>query len=652
MAGSYVELLWAKTLRAVNSLAAERAYFSMTEHERRAVEESTGYDAWLDAQVSELAFRRKGAIRASTAFCHHALQAAQGPHSLPSTTVEWVAFWTSVAAALPSADELRGSPGNVVMAAAPAAPPPAPEVPASATPAGGKARGAAAAAAPAKAALAAEVSPGGAARPSSRGGAPAAVASAAKVSAPAAGNAPPTAATGAEATAAFTRLRMAAAAVRGVHSPSVLSHQSVRRPLLTIQALRWLVGVLCDAGMSARAAPVLSLWYAVASDLLPSSRACMPVVATALAATAVWADAGGSSAAAANAWSGVLRLLAASDGIERGFFDGELAVAEMQHQQQPPPSDAGADGDASPLAKPAITKAPRRRSTAAGRPGGPGSSFIFRRCIPSSSSGAAAADIPVRVVWANLAAVLARAGYLPIAKRLLIDVRRHAKGFRDSATLRKAAAVASFIAVVEGDFGRVIEDAEALLQPSSGLEDESTAQDWLEVVTLLASALRGKGRHGDVVALLTAAIRGFSDATYPPSVAVGLMGSTAPPSAATAAAAGGGDDADLDAAAACVRGRLALARALVEWASARTSTAALCSPDANVLAGIREAWDAAVAELERAADSCRLLALSPLLLAEALHTKVRVACDTVTSSALSASQASPSFFLISRRPSS
>lgn len=542
--------------------------------------------------------------------------------------MEWVAFWTSVAAALPSADELRGSPGNVVVAAAPAAPPPAPEAPATATPAGGKARGAAAAAAPGKAALAADASPGGAARPSSRGGAAAAaVAGTAKASAPAAGHVSLLAATGADA-AAFTRLRMAAAAVRGVHSPSVLSHQSVRRPLLTIQALRWLVGVLCDAGASARAAPVLALWYSVASDLLPASRACLPVVATALAATAVWADAGGSSAAAANAWSGVLRLLAASDGIERGFFDGELAVAEMQHQQQPPPSDAGADGDASPLAKPAITKAPRRRSTAAGRPGGPGSSFIFRRCIPSSSSGAAAADIPVRVVWADLAAMLARAGYLPIAKRLLIDVRRHAKGFRDAATSRKAAAVASLVAVVEGDFGRVVEDAEALLQPSSGLEDESTAQDWLEVVTLLASALRGKGRHGDVVALLTAAIRGFSDAVYPPTVAVGLMGSTAPPSAAAAAAAaGGGDDADLDAAAACVRCRLALARALVEWASARTSTAALCSPDANVLAGIREAWDAAVAELERAADSCRSLALSPLLLAEALNTKVRMARD-------------------------
>lgn len=64
MAGSYVELLWAKTLRAVNSLAAERAYFSMTEHERRAVEESTGYDAWLEAQVSKIAFAscRKGAL--------------------------------------------------------------------------------------------------------------------------------------------------------------------------------------------------------------------------------------------------------------------------------------------------------------------------------------------------------------------------------------------------------------------------------------------------------------------------------------------------------------------------------------------------------------------------------------------------------------
>ena len=53
LASSYVEVLWTKTLRAINSLAAERAYFSMTEQDRRSIEESLGYDAWLETQVSQ-----------------------------------------------------------------------------------------------------------------------------------------------------------------------------------------------------------------------------------------------------------------------------------------------------------------------------------------------------------------------------------------------------------------------------------------------------------------------------------------------------------------------------------------------------------------------------------------------------------------------
>ena len=51
LATSYVELLWTKTLRAVNAVAAERVYFSMSDHERRGIDESMGYDAWLDAHV-------------------------------------------------------------------------------------------------------------------------------------------------------------------------------------------------------------------------------------------------------------------------------------------------------------------------------------------------------------------------------------------------------------------------------------------------------------------------------------------------------------------------------------------------------------------------------------------------------------------------
>lgn len=54
IASSYVELQWAKTLRAVNVVAAERSFFSMSEGDRKAIDESTGYDSWLESQVRNL----------------------------------------------------------------------------------------------------------------------------------------------------------------------------------------------------------------------------------------------------------------------------------------------------------------------------------------------------------------------------------------------------------------------------------------------------------------------------------------------------------------------------------------------------------------------------------------------------------------------
>lgn len=533
--------------------------------------------------------------------------------------MEWVSFWATAALALPTDDELRGTPGNVVPAAV------APQA-AIASPALENAGGASAAATAAKpraattavAPVAATAAGGGLAspttpaRPPSRGGATGAKAAAAA----AGGSGVAAVLPGSAEAAAFSRLRVAAAAVRGVWSPRVLSRASVRRPLLTIQALKWLVDVLCTAGASARAAPILALWYAVSSDLLPAGRTCMPLVAQALAATAMWADGGGYGATAANAWTGVLRLVAASEEVERSRYDGELAVAEMQRQR------GGASGGGQDSAAQSVivqspanaSSRPRPRTTAAQARANAAASVRepFRRIIPSSSSGSAAADIPVRVVWAELAAVLARAGYVTVAKQLLIDVRRHAAGFRDGASARKAAAVASVIAVTEGDFTRATDDVEKLLQPSSGLEEESTSQDWLGNVLSLAAALRGKGRHGDVVALLAASVRCFSDAVHPQTATAGL-----------ASASGDNVEVDLDAVVALVRCRVALAAALAEWASARTSTSALSSPDANVLAGIRDAWDAAIEELTRAEGECREHVLSTPLLVEVLVAKVR-----------------------------
>ena len=507
--------------------------------------------------------------------------------------------WSAVASALPNVDGMTGSPGNAT-----ATPLSTTDTSMTVTVSAAKAR-VMASTTPAKAAINdSAASPS--VRPTSKGGARSSSVAATLPSAPPV--------VGVAEAAAFSRLRTAAAAVRGVQAPNVISRQSIRLPLLTIQVLKWLVDVLSSAGLSARAAPVLALWYTTASDLLPSGRTCLPVVACALAAIANWADGGGYSVAATSAWAGVVKLLESSNESDRGYFDGELAVAEMQRLENGP--NNAASGTKHSVVSSRVSRLIRStpNSNYAGHGHGDKRVYgLFRRSISSSSSGSGTADIPIRVVWVDLAAELARSGMLPLAKNLLIDVRRHATGFRDSDTLRKSLTVMCLIALSEGDFAFVLNELESLLLPAtgSGTDSEPTALEVLDVILLLSAALREKGRHGDIVALLTSATRRFDEAVRPINVSIGQ-----PPTHQDR-------DIDLDAAYACARCRLLLSQNLIEWACARTSTAALSSTDTNVLSGILDAWNAATQELAQADALCRLYGLTTMLHLEIVVAKVK-----------------------------
>jgi hypothetical protein len=635
LAASYVELLWAKTLYAVNALAAERMYFSMTDAERRNVDDTTGYDAWVESQVRVCRHVRDGRLLLYSGLGLPAphlcmprtfVQVALGPHQLPQSTAEWVVYWCSVSSALPSPEELKGHPGNLPVGLVLAAAPPVAVVQQGGIPpssASKNLRGGAAVAAKASGAepivpqIGVVAAKAGLDRPLSSGGAKGGAAAATQPVLVSGEQAPIIGSDFNSEAAAFCRLRCAAAAVRGIHAPFVVSRVSLRRPLLTIQALQWLVRYLCEAGASTRAPPVLALWYCIASDFL--GQACMPAVAVSMAATAEWIDGGGCNVAAATAWSGVLALINASEEIERGRYDAELAVAEMQ-ATAPPEKIVEKVGD---TALAGISRASRLQEAAqafgsfcAIR----GIRSLARRNIASSTSGTAPVSVPVRTLWLQLATSLVRVGALSAVKRLVLDVRRHAEGFKDTITLWRCHIVECAVLTVEGAFESVIVQATALLTPNNDIiDDEATPTDWFEIVTLLASALLATNNHGDAVSLLTSAVRAFHEAARPTviSLAVDPASAIVEPTQSEP-----GVGVDLDSAAACVRCRLFLANIIIEWASARKLNAASVAPDANVSSGIEAAWVASESELMSASDLCRQCGLPAALLVDVLTTQV------------------------------